>query len=514
MTEFKVHQLIYTKLNPNDSPTGKKDFHSAFYPRDYLKNQDILIIENHIFIPDVSNFTAKQVVCFQKINAETCLLIYEIRNLPSETDTLGRGGIFIAHVFIFPENLWKKLPSPIKLFEYVNGYIYNSRADLLKSSMIDKPTGNIAPIVLHLDEKELKNTKISMPDGNFEIQLSLYLLDFFKKENREQRFIVFGKEEKSRELFDRMVSILPNELKVEIAWDTQFDGGRMVDSNKVFVSYTNRVPKGASGSVLVNLTNSSIQLTKVFKVDEEPAPFARWIAGCTSSIKYSFEVEEAYHLSNAILVDEIYNFDEDWDPECFANTNRKTIDKLFYKKCRKIFKAKVSKELLKLVTPKHKLLFYYDRLKYEDFTNYFLLIIETGRISESKLKNNIPHSIIIHNNVLKIIEKLWQTNTLDLNEFNQLHETEKLQLNRYILKSSVLKKNWYLRLIKSDEVLLKFYTRQYPKPRRIIRLFRKVLKMNEAELQKLGFDIFTIRKVFYFRLRYRVKRVLRIFGKK
>ena len=113
-----------------------------------------------------------------------------------------------------------------------------------------------------------------------------------------------------------------------------------------------------------------------------------------------------------------------------------------------------------------------------------------------------------------LIEELWNTEKFDINTFNQLSDNQKLQVNKYVMKTSLMKSKWYLELIKNDDVLLWYYRGQYPKPKKIINLFRKVLKMKEEEIRQVGFKLSAIRKVFYFRMAHTFGKIGKIFKRK
>jgi hypothetical protein len=514
MEYYDIHQLVYTKLNPEDSPFDKKDFHTAFYPRDFLNGTDVMVIENHIYIPVTNYFSSKQVVYFQTIKQETYLFVFDINVLANEVDSMGRGGIFICHVFMFPQLLWQKLPSPNQLMALVNEYKYKSRSELLNSQYIEKKTGNMMPIRLDSEKVESADKRIPAIDGTFEIQLLVNLSDSLNKENKEQKFIVSAPEIKARELFNKLICYLPNALKVNIGWDTMYDAGRMMDYNKTFAAYQEKAPRGGGGSSIVQVSNSKIELAKDFKIFESQTPFVKWLAGCSASIRYHFFIEEAYKLSEALLAKEIYDLPDNWNTDCFAKVNNELIDKLFLEKCKNGFKRKISKELNKIIPVKEKLFFYYDKLDLSKFADYLLTIIENSKISAGQFENGIPPDYIKYNSILILIEQLWKNKKFDIQDFNRLSDNEKLQLNKYVLKSSFFKKKWYLELTKSDETLLNYYLRQYPKPKRIIKLFHSVLKMSESEINLAGFNLMIIRKVLYFKIGHFFKRFFNIFKRK
>ena len=512
MEQYTIHQLIYTKLNPEDSPFEKKDFHTAFYPLDFLSGTDVMVIENHIYIPTSDVFRSKQVACFQTIKQETYLLVFDIALLEGEVDTLGRGGIFLCHLFFFPSALWKQLPSPDMLLELVKDQHYKSRKELLSSSYFNRQNGNSMPLVIESEKVKLLNNRIPLLESAFEIQLLLHLIDSLKQVNKENKFIVSSIEIKARQLFNKLICYLPDELKIKTGWDTMYDGGRMMDYNKSFAAYQEKAPKGGGGATMVYLPNNRIELSTDFKTSKDQSPFAKWIAACSSTIEYHSWVHKAYQLSESITAKEPYDLPFDWNFECFANANKEMIDELFLQKCRKEFKSRIAKELNKILPSKDKLLYYYTKLEPVLFTEYLLIIAENSKISAAHLEKNIPSDYIKYNPVLVLIEQVWKKNKFEMEAFDRLADNQKLQLNRYLLKTGEYKKNWYLELIKNDEALRHFFIHQYQKPKKIISLFRKNLNMNEMEINQLGFGFSIIRKVLYFRIAYLFKRFIR--GKK
>jgi hypothetical protein len=514
MEKFKIHQLVYTKLNPEDSPFEKKDFHTAFYPLDFLSGTEVMIVENHIFIPSNTDFTTKQVALFLPVKQETYLLVFDINLLPGETDTLGRGGIFICQVFFFPKALWQQIPSPNMLMGLVKDFRFNSRNELLASTYIDRKTGNMLPLEISAEIINTQEWKIPQLESSFEIQLVLNLVDSMKKENKESKFIVSAPEPKARDLFNRIICYLPEEIKVKTGWDTMYDGGRMMDYNKSFAGYQEKAPKGAAGASTVYLNTNKIELAAGFSVSKEKNPFEKWIGACPSSIEYHSDIEKAYKLSGSLLFDGNKDVPLDWNSECFANVNKELIEKLFLKKSLKEFKKQISRELNKILPPRDKLLYFFSKLSTQSMADYLLHIIENSKISSAVLEKNISALYIDQNPVLIPVQQLWKNNRFDKESFNRLSENQKLQLNRYVIRTDTFKSLWYLELVKTDEKLLSYFIRQYPKPEKIISLYRKVLKMNESEINQLGFGLSTIRKVCYFRMAYFFCKIPGIFVKK
>ena len=514
MENYKIQQLVYTKLNPDQSPFEKKDFHTAFYPIDLLTSTDVLVIENNIYIPGNEDFTTKQVVYFSTIKNETYLIVLDINALPGEVDALGRGGIFMAHIFMFPQALWQQMPSPNQLMELVASYKYSSRKEMLESHFINKENGNMLPIEIEAMQVAQIEKTIPAIEGVFEVQLLLHLLDSLTTENKGQDFVVSGAEGDTRTLLNKLICYLPNEQKSKIGWDTMYDGGRMMDYNKSFVAYQSREPRGGGGSSFIHLSGNKIELAKDFKISKKQSPYIKWIKGCSGDIKAHYYVEEANRLSKALLKKEKCEISGDWNVACYAEHNCELVEKLFLSKSIKEFNSRLGKELGKVMSVKDKLFYFLDKLEPESIAAYLLVIIENSSLSANQIENNTPEKYISHSPVLVLIEQLWKNEKFDIQVFNALGENEKLQINRYVERSHFLKLEWYLELIKMDGTLLAYYTRQYKRPKRIINLFRRVLKMNEEEINDVGFSLKAIRKVFIFRIAYLMKKIAQVFKRR
>ncbi len=150
-----IQQIVYTKINDGESPWGKSDFHTAFYPINIMTEQDISELERKIYVHDLVLMSGKKVVFYQKIMQEYYLVLLFFTNLPDDEDSFGRCGIFLVHGFLFPQALWQQSLSPMDLSALVLEHVFSSRDDLLDSDSINRKTGNIHP--LNVTEKQLSN---------------------------------------------------------------------------------------------------------------------------------------------------------------------------------------------------------------------------------------------------------------------------------------------------------------------------------------------------------------------
>lgn len=171
--------------------------------------------------------------------------------------------------------------------------------------------------------------------------------------------------------------------------------------------------------------------------------------------------------------------------DCFAKVNREAVDKLFFKKCKTIFSRRISRELIKILPVKEELFFIYDKLALRHFADFLVSILENRKIRTWRLKNNIPSEYCKHDPILILIDQLWLNAPFDTGMFNKLTDKQKLQLNAYILKTSVYKTGWFLKLIRNDKILLQLYLRKFKKPKRIISLFKSVLNVENKYINEL-----------------------------
>jgi hypothetical protein len=506
METFNIHQLIYTKLNQSDSPFQKKDFHTAFYPLDFLTKTEQLVIENFIFIPEIENFNKKQVVYFREFKSEIYLFVLDIKSLPNEVDEFGRKGIFLCHVFLFPEKLWKLIPQPNKLLQFVEKYTFNSRKELLESSFINRQTGNIQAIQISEEIFNKIEKNFSPIDDEADKFVLKYLFDCLDKNNNNFKLVYKSNEEKANLLFNKMICYFPNSVKHKIGWDTSYEGGRMMDFSIPLAAFEQKAPKGGSQIVAIQ-GNPRINPPENFTKFEIEKPFEKWIFFSTSTINSHQMIEDGLLLAQTLETGKPHEINNiSWDITNFCISNLKLLERRFYSKCKSEFDRKIAGLLLRVMSPSDKMYFILNKIEDSKVTEYLVEALQRKKISHRRLKKNISRDYIIKSPILILLEQLWNTNVFNLELFNKLSESEKFSLNAYIVKTKWLYTKSYLEIIKNNQVLLGYFRTRYEKPKKIIKYFSNNFSMSMEDLLKLGFFSSDINRIFKFWIKNKFKK--------
>jgi len=485
MSKYKIYQLIYTKLNQTDSPFARKDFHTAFYPLDFISKTELLLIENYIYIADIENFEKKQVVYFRNYQDNNYLFIIDIKLLPNEIDEFGRKGIFMAHTFIFPEELWKKNSQPSALLKYVENYKYNSRNEILNSTFINKQNGNILPIEIDINTNIIET--FEPLNNENEIFLLKLFIDFFNPKNSSFKLILKAKEHIASNFFDKLICYFPISYKTGFGWDTLYDGGRIMDYLLPLAAYENRSPKGGAQIVAqygLNRISYPAEFTKTEIID----PFFRWLFWDAVNIN-SFEmIEDGYNFSQFLNKKNSFEKKEfNWDITNFCSVNIKIIDTRFSSICRKEFGLVVSIFLTREMKPSEKFYYCINNKKHANLSHYFVIGLSKGIILKSSIETIIKSDTQIIK-TFEILRELWKSGNIKLEDIAGLSEEELLRLNKYILKTKWRKSPMYLNIIFQNQILINYFTKKFHKPKKIIKYFTNVLKKSPSELVNLGFN--------------------------
>jgi hypothetical protein len=488
MKTFEVQQLIYTKLNPEDSFQKKTDFHIAFSPAGMFSKTELLVFENKIFIPDLPSLKNKQVVFFKTINDKSNLVIINIKTLSQEKDTLGRGGIFIAQFLFFPPEMWTLFPSPAGLFYHTEKILFNSRNELLNSEYISKENGDIKPLLITIDEKEADTFLFPTVENDFEKQLLKFLLDTQFPEKTDKKIILKGDEISCNLLLNKLFCFLPSEKKKMLAWDTSFDGGRMIDNNLPLACYETKPPKG-SDYILADISK-----TRIVPQEQNSKPitqlhsYTKWVYLCNNSINSRTMTDQAFLLSEILETKTLKDCDDIlWNINEFCNVNSVLINDIFFAECTKNFTKRFTRKIRKLMLPSDKLLFVLNKISSEKLTEYFTKTITKSGYSPQKTVATIPAEYIAKSKVLSVIGTLSVEKKTRPSNFESLNLEEKLLTAEYFYKSKLYKEKWFLQYITKDSEFLNYFTKSFKKPRKIIKQLIKKLHYKKFDLLKLGF---------------------------
>ena len=295
---MKIFHFVNTKVPPEESPLREVDFHTLFYPQELVSHEDLRKMERKIrFFPHIEK---KEVYFFQELKGEQFLVILNIRSLPEERDTFGRGGIYLCHGFLFPPQLWKEFAVPRDLLTLVSKHLFQNLSDLRASSLVDRQSGNSLPIEI-LNEHYRHLLKEDPPTLLPEEQQVVVMLVEKAAINNPWPIIIQGSPEHVSNLMNKVSVVLPNELKRQISWDPGYEGSISDHPLKIFGF--SGPPPNISQAVFIELSerggvtaiSSTPDCPELFEVNH---PYGRWLKQRFQSAypPKKEEIERAYLL--------------------------------------------------------------------------------------------------------------------------------------------------------------------------------------------------------------------------
>lgn len=462
---MQVFQFIYTKVPRQESPFSEVDFHTVFYPIELLRKEDLHSIERKIHFPQNSEFKEKKTVFYQKIKDKDYLIIIEMRNLPEARDTFGRGGIFICHGFIFPEEIWKRFSMPLTSFELVKKDLFTKIEDVLSSTLVDKKSGNIQAI--NITERDLNDIsdRIQALSSEFELKIALMLNCLATMDEKEKfSLLLNGKPEEISEFLNRIFAYIPDELKVKVGWDSCLDGGNILFYPLKIVGYDQNAPIGGS-QIRIDISTSSLKADEEIKELFIPqTAYQRWLYHCYKEAISKEHIEKAYKLSSFLegktkisSPDEILA-----QRSCFASNNREVIEKKFHNQLAKEIGETITKYIINNLNPETMLNIIIEGFPPAKLSYYIEEVILKNRITLQDIKTPLPFYLIeAGSERLKLIDKLWKGEILKFNDLIQLDKKVKLEFIKYLLNAGYKEKDWLLDILKEDkevfDMLFNFY---------------------------------------------------------
>ena len=458
---MEVYQLVYTKVAPEESPFRKRDFHTVFYPIDLLSPQDVYEIERRIHFPGADWFKSKETIFYQNIKNENYLVVLHMRNLPEETDTYGRRGIFLCHGFLFPPQIWQKIPTPLQAFELVKEFVFKNRAEIFASPLIERSTGNIQP--LEISSEKIDELNFPLPQiSDFEIEMAL-LLNRISRTVVEGRppLLIKGEPEDISQFLNRIVAYVPDELKINIGWDSVLDGGNLNFYPLKIAGYRDNPPIGGN-PIQVDLKAGYLNLpTDISHLTAPQTPYEKWLAKCYREIANKSQIEGAYKLSLFLTSEKVSLSLEDKEifriiKRCFVSANGDEIRNVF----RRRFEERLGAGWVDYILPYLSAESMFE-LMMEDFPPKILSEDFEKAILEKNLtpkgdKLSIPASIVEEGSkLLKVIDKLWREGKVDIEGVRSLNTEDKEAITRYILLTEWKDKEWVIELLKDEAVFRK-----------------------------------------------------------
>lgn len=473
---MKVFHLIYTKVSPEESPWGKRGFHTLFYPIHFMTKADILELEKRIHFPG-SGFDRKETIFYQKIQDREHLVILHIRSLPEARDTFGRGGIFLCHGFIFPPELWRRVSTPLALFDRVKGSLFTSCEEALSSSLVDRKTGDIQPLeILERDLGSL-STILSEPSTEFEWRMVILLNRIAGTMEESPPMLFKGEPERISALMGRLLAYIPDDLKVNLGWDPAFDGGNLTFYPLKIVGFKENGPTGGN-PIRIDLETLTIEESpETSNLFLPNTPYEKWLYHCRKEAVSRERIEGAYKLSLVLESEALFPMEAVLPQRaCFASVNREKIGEVFLRRCERIVGATIARHVAGILAPDSML-----DLIVEDFPPAKLAkcvedVILKNRLTPEVIKPPLPDSLMdAGSSRLRLVERVWKGEPLKPDDVKPLEREKRLELVGYLLLTAWAEKDWVIDILREDEDMLSHFLSFYETERVIEKILLRLI---------------------------------------
>lgn len=453
---MKIFHLIYTKVAPEYSPWKKADFHTVFYPIDLMGKEDVLEVEKKIHFPGQEKFKENKIVFYQRIKGKDYLFILYMRDLPQERDTFGRTGIFLCHGFIFSEELWRRVPNPLTLFELVKDKVFTNREDILSSPLINKQTGDTIPI--ETSQKRIQDLLSDLPllKTDFEWKMTI-LLNRFAHIEKKPVIILKGEPEKISCLMNKLIAYVPSNLKVNLGWNPCFEGGNLVYYPLKIVGFQYEHPTGVGANAIeVDLDTLTIKETSDnYQLLLPDTAYENWLSSCRNEVSSYDQIERAYNLS--LLLEESVSFSSDKvlaEKKGFARANQGKIRDVFFKRCSVLLGEPLSTHIASLLAIEEMLELIIANFPPAKLVNYIEDAILKNRMTQETVKVPISDSFKkVGNYRLTLIDMVWSGKALSFSDLAKLENKDRLEFIKYLILTKWKDEAWVLKLLTEDEKL-------------------------------------------------------------
>lgn len=448
---MQVYQLIYTKVPPAESPWGKSGFHTVFYPIHFLNRTEVLELEKRIHFPGSEDFDSKDTVFFQNLRGRHFLMIWNIRNLPGARDIFGRGGMFLSQGFLFPPEIWQKGGTPQELLQLVTAYRFNSLEEVLTSPRIDKKSGDLQPLEVTIGEEEYEKTLPPL-STDLERKLLIFLARMARSSKEQSELVLRGSPEKISELLNRIFSFLPNDLKVNLAWDPSLDGGNLAFYPIKIVGFKNRPPVGGH-PLMVDLEAGEFQETpKTARAFSPETPLEKWLWHCPAESVRRSAIEGAHRLS--CLLQESAAFSQREElllGDCFVAVNQDEIRGAFFRRTESFLGRELTLDLAKYLTTRDMLALLVNDLPLPQLALFIEEIVLAKRLTPWNFKGTLSEALVKAGSLrLNLITKIWKGGRFEPGELRPLDSQKRLELIRYLLLGGWGDKDWFTDLLKEN----------------------------------------------------------------
>ncbi|WP_192961268.1 hypothetical protein [Methanothermobacter thermautotrophicus] len=442
---MEIYRFVYTKVPPEESPWGIRDFHTVFYPVDLISREDLHEIERMIHKPQIDGFKDKLTVFYMKMDGRDYLAILYLTDLPEERDVFGRGGLFLCHGFLFPPELWMMAQTPLELFDMVKDKVFEGIEDLLNSDAVNKSTGNIEAI--EVSSYPPSGDRRPPLSDDFKLKMALYLFKMASGIHESPPLILDGNPSDVSDLINEVLFYIPDELKVNLGWDSAFDGGSIYHHPLKILGFSEERPYGKN-PVLVNLDNRTVDCPGESSGLLYPhSSYERWLENCDETVSKE-DINAAYRLSLLLDSMEPPSSVEEVMPqlENFGYINRDPIEGQFRRKFHEVFGMTLTDPDL---PPGTMLKFLIEGPSCDSMAGFIESLVLDGYLTEEDIE--LPLEVTERSRILRIIQRLWDGADIS-DELMELDSEESRQLFPYLIGTGLLMKNEPLKdLLRDDE---------------------------------------------------------------
>lgn len=395
--QHNVYQLVYTKVPPGESPWNIMDFHTVFYPVDILSGEDVNDMERMIHRPIADGFKDKFTVFFKEINGLNYLVILYTKDLPEDRDVFGRCGLFLCHGFLFPPELWMEAQTPLSLFEHVEDHVFRGIEVLLNSEMVDKVKGSIRPVSMGIQPKSMEWPPLS---DRFKLEMVFYLFKAARAVNEVPNLILHGDPGEVSDLVDELLFYIPNELRVNLGWDSAFDGGTLYHYPLKVVGFQEERPYGGE-QIIVDLNTGEINYPGLDHIFNAESAYECWFENCNEKLSKE-DIETAYRLS-LLLEGEVHNSsrgDLMAQLKGFSRLNRGLLENPFHEKFIDTFGLEAPTVPMEVML----------EFLFEGTSSSSIVEVVESLVIDSSLTPediNLPPEVISGSEILGIIKRAW-----------------------------------------------------------------------------------------------------------
>lgn len=305
-----IHSFFYSKVAPDKSPFKKNGFHMLAYPLEHLIKKELLELESHIHYG--GGVIDKKIIFYHSIRSQISLVIIRLQSVEGAKDEFGRTGVFFAHGFIFPPEIYLQIKQPSELFGFVDQFTLSGPDKLFDSSQYDSISGNFLPFIWDdfiKDQKVYPGSKEIIPNENEIDRKILVLLYKIAIEKVENYSIVFKGEPNDISTFlSHHFYYLPNGYLKNTGWDSGFDNGKIFFFPLKIVGYSQSIPTTGE-PIVYDLDSKNFQSSPTLEKSISPESYYdRWIS--------KIALGEIVSLNPQKILNAVYNLSLFFENKC------------------------------------------------------------------------------------------------------------------------------------------------------------------------------------------------------